>query len=83
VAGRSGGAQRQWGNHGCEERGGGGGLAGEDWSVGEETERKERRGEKKKIKMVGPTFGGGNGEPPKMKGERGNLKECAKWRSSY
>jgi hypothetical protein len=51
--------------------------------VGEETERKERRGEKKKIKMVGPTFGGGNGEPPKMKGERGNLKECAKWRSSY
>jgi hypothetical protein len=31
-----------------------------------------------KIKMVGPTFGGGNGGPPRMEGGRGNLKEYAK-----
>jgi hypothetical protein len=26
------------------------------------------------MKMVGPTFGGGFGGPPRMEGERGNLE---------
>jgi hypothetical protein len=44
-------------------------LLGErGWSRGEE----ER---KKKINMVGPTFGGGNGGPPRMKAERGDLED--------
>jgi hypothetical protein len=31
--------------------------------------------------MVGPTFGGGNGGPPRMEGGRRNLEGHAKWRS--
>jgi hypothetical protein len=38
-----------------------------------------RRGKGKK-KMVGPTFGGGFGGPPRMEGERVDLEGHAKWR---
>jgi hypothetical protein len=41
--------------------------------------RSEER--KRKEKMVGPTFGGGFGGPPRMEGERRNLEGHAKWRS--
>jgi hypothetical protein len=37
--------------------------------------------ERKKIKKVGPTFGGRFGGPPRMEGERRNLEGHAKWRS--
>jgi hypothetical protein len=38
---------------------------------------------KRKIKMVGSTFGGGFGGPPGMEVERGNLEGYAKWRSIW
>jgi hypothetical protein len=34
----------------------------------------------KQKKIVGPTFGGGNGGPPRMEAERGDLEGYAKWR---
>jgi hypothetical protein len=36
-----------------------------------------------KEKMVGPTFGGGNGGPPEMEGGRGNLEGPQKWRTVW
>jgi hypothetical protein len=36
--------------------------------------------EKKIIKMVGPTFGGGSRGTPGMEVEMGNLEGYAKWR---
>jgi hypothetical protein len=44
------------------------------------TEEKMNEKIKKKIKMVGPTFGGGFGGPPRMEGGRGDLEGHAKWR---
>jgi hypothetical protein len=35
-------------------------------------------GQRKKINMVGPMFGGGNGGPPRMEAERGDLEGYAK-----
>jgi hypothetical protein len=42
--------------------------------------RQWREQKRKKREMVGPTVGGGNGGPPEMEGERGNLERYAKWR---
>jgi hypothetical protein len=40
----------------------------------------KKGGQRKKINMVGPTFRGGNGGPPRMKAERVDLEGYAKWR---
>jgi hypothetical protein len=40
--------------------------------------RKRKKNKKRKRKIVGLTFGGGNGWPPRMEGGRGNLEEYGK-----
>jgi hypothetical protein len=40
----------------------------------------KKGGQRKKINMVGPTFGGGNGGPPRMEAESGDFEGYAKWR---
>jgi hypothetical protein len=40
----------------------------------------ERKRKENNRKVVGPTFGGGNGGPPRMEVGRGNLEGYAKWR---
>jgi hypothetical protein len=61
------------GSTGKQEEAAAGATAGD----ANRTERGEERGGRK---MVGPTFRGGFGGPPRLEGERRDLEGYAKWR---
>jgi hypothetical protein len=57
-----------------------GGRAGEVRSGGGEIKTRRREKKNRKRKVVGLTFGGENGGPPRIEVGRGNLEGHTKWR---